>query len=73
MMSTCCSKHLEEWNKYIKKEGVKLVVNQNDMQCHLQKIQLNIFFKITDQNCYVHYNLFFPWIFRADMLIIVCY
>jgi hypothetical protein len=29
MMSTCCSKYVEEWNKYIKKECVKLVINQN--------------------------------------------
>jgi hypothetical protein len=29
MMSTYCSKHVEAWNKYIKKECVKLVINQN--------------------------------------------
>jgi hypothetical protein len=29
MMSTCCSKHVEAWNKYIKKGCVKLVTNQN--------------------------------------------
>jgi hypothetical protein len=29
MMSTCCSKHVEAWNKYIEKECVKLVINQN--------------------------------------------
>jgi hypothetical protein len=29
MMSTCCSKHVEAWNKYIKKVCVKLVINQN--------------------------------------------
>jgi hypothetical protein len=29
MMSTCCSKHVEVWNKYIKKECVELVINQN--------------------------------------------
>jgi hypothetical protein len=28
MMSTCCSKHVEAWNKYITKECVKLVINQ---------------------------------------------
>jgi hypothetical protein len=28
IMSTCCSKHVEAWNKYIKKECVKLVINQ---------------------------------------------
>jgi hypothetical protein len=30
MMSTCCSKHVEAWNKYIKKECVKLVINKKD-------------------------------------------
>jgi hypothetical protein len=29
MMSTCCSKHVEAWNKYINKECDKLVINQN--------------------------------------------
>jgi hypothetical protein len=29
MMSTCCSKHVEAWNKYVEKECVKLVINQN--------------------------------------------
>jgi hypothetical protein len=29
MMSTCCTKHVEARNKYIEKECVKLVVNQN--------------------------------------------
>jgi hypothetical protein len=29
MMSTRCSKHVEAWNKYIKKEWVMLVINQN--------------------------------------------
>jgi hypothetical protein len=29
MMSTYCSKHVEAWNKHIKKECVKLVINQN--------------------------------------------
>ena len=27
MMSTCCSKHVEAWNKYIEKESVKSVIN----------------------------------------------
>jgi hypothetical protein len=36
MMSTCCSKHVEAWNKYIKKEYVKLVINQNN-EPHLMK------------------------------------
>jgi hypothetical protein len=31
MMSTCCSIHVEAWNKYIKKECVKLVINQNNL------------------------------------------
>jgi hypothetical protein len=29
MMSTCCSKHVQVWNKYSEKECVKLVINQN--------------------------------------------
>jgi hypothetical protein len=29
MMSTCCSKHVEAWNKYVDKECVKLIINQN--------------------------------------------
>jgi hypothetical protein len=29
MTSTCCSKHVKAWNKYIRKECVKLVINQN--------------------------------------------
>jgi hypothetical protein len=29
VMSTCCSKPVEAWNKYIEKECVKLVINQN--------------------------------------------
>jgi hypothetical protein len=28
MMSSCCSKHVKAWNKYIEKECVKLVINQ---------------------------------------------
>jgi hypothetical protein len=28
MMSTCCSKHVEAYNKYIKKECIKLVITQ---------------------------------------------
>jgi hypothetical protein len=30
-MNTCCSKHVEAWNKYIKKECVKLVINQKKL------------------------------------------
>jgi hypothetical protein len=37
MMSTCCSKHVEAWNKYIKKESVKLVINQNYVKMHGQQ------------------------------------
>jgi hypothetical protein len=37
MMSTCCSKHVEAWNKYIKKECVKLVINQNYVKMHGQQ------------------------------------
>jgi hypothetical protein len=37
MMSTCCLKHVEAWNKYIKKEGVKLVINQNYVKMHGQQ------------------------------------
>ena len=29
MMSTCCSKHVETWNKHIEKEYIKLVIIQN--------------------------------------------
>jgi hypothetical protein len=37
MMSTCCSKHIEAWNKYIKKKCVKLVINQNYVKMHGQQ------------------------------------
>jgi hypothetical protein len=37
MMSTCCSKHVQAWNKYIKKECVKLVINQNYVKTHGQQ------------------------------------
>jgi hypothetical protein len=37
MMSTCCSKHVEAWNKYIKKECVKLVINKNYVKMHGQQ------------------------------------
>jgi hypothetical protein len=37
MMSTCCSKHVEARNKYIKKECVKLVINQNYVKMHGQQ------------------------------------
>ena len=37
MMSTCCSKHLEAWNKHIEKECIKLVVIQNYFEMHGQQ------------------------------------
>jgi hypothetical protein len=37
MMSTCYSKHVEAWNKYIEKECVKLAVNQNYVEIHGQQ------------------------------------
>jgi hypothetical protein len=37
IMSTCCSKHVEAWNKYIDKECVKLVINQNYVEMHGQQ------------------------------------
>jgi hypothetical protein len=37
MMSTCCSKHVEAWNKYIEKECVKLVIKQNYIEMHGQQ------------------------------------
>ena len=29
MMSACCSKHVEAWNKHIEKECIKLVIIPN--------------------------------------------
>jgi hypothetical protein len=37
MMSTCCSKHVEAWNKYINKDCVKLGINQNYVKMHGQQ------------------------------------
>jgi hypothetical protein len=37
MMSTRCSKHVEVWNKYIKKECIKLVINQNYVEMRGQQ------------------------------------
>jgi hypothetical protein len=37
MMSTFCSKHAEPWNKYIGKERVKVVINQNYVEMHGQQ------------------------------------
>jgi hypothetical protein len=42
MMSACCSKHVEAWNKYIKKECVKLIINQNYVKMHGQQNIKNI-------------------------------
>jgi uncharacterized protein with gpF-like domain len=44
MMSTRCSKHVEAWNKYIKKECVKLVINQNYVKMHGQQNIKNKFY-----------------------------
>ena len=44
MMSTCCSEHVEAWNKYIEKECVKLVISQKYVEMHgQQNIKLNEF------------------------------
>ena len=32
MMSTCCSKHVEAWNKHTEEECIKLVIIQNYLQ-----------------------------------------
>ena len=37
MISPCCSKHVEAWNKHIDKENVKLVINQNYIEMHGQQ------------------------------------
>jgi hypothetical protein len=42
MMSTCARKHVEARNKYIKKECVKLVINQNYVKMHGQQNIKNI-------------------------------
>jgi hypothetical protein len=74
MMSTCCSKHVEAWNKYIKKEGVKLVINQHYVKMHGQKNitfiiyrwirpgMRNVSDKICKENQNTHFvfNNFFP-------------
>jgi hypothetical protein len=46
MMSTCCSKHVGGWNKYIEKECVKLVINQNYVEMHGQQNISYIFVKV---------------------------
>jgi hypothetical protein len=50
MMSTCCSKHVEAWNKYIERECVKLVINQNYVKMHGQQ---NIKFFYTQSENFV--------------------
>jgi hypothetical protein len=52
MMSTCCSKHVEAWNKYIKKECVKLAINQNYVKMHGQ--QNTKFFKLLTKLSVIH-------------------
>ena len=37
MMSTCCSKHVEAWNKHVEKECIKLVINQNYVEVQGQQ------------------------------------
>ena len=37
MMSTCCPKHVEAWNKHIEKERIKLVINKNYVEMHGQQ------------------------------------
>jgi hypothetical protein len=55
MMSICCSKHVEAWNKYIKKERVKLVINQNHVKMHCQQnIKLLIYLTYI-----LYYSIFF--------------
>jgi hypothetical protein len=56
MMSTFCSKHVEAWNKYIKKECVKLVINQNYVKMHGQQNIKNEAFFLT-QNRWLIYTL----------------
>jgi hypothetical protein len=51
MMSTCCSKHVEACIKYIKKECVKLVINQNYVKMHGQQdIKKYVCLLVTSQN-----------------------
>ena len=48
MMSTCCSKHVEAWNKHNEKECVKFAINQNYVEMHGQqniKNKISIFFR----------------------------
>jgi hypothetical protein len=37
MTNTCCSKHVEAWNKHIEKKCVKFVINKNYVELHGQQ------------------------------------
>jgi hypothetical protein len=50
MMSTCCSKHVEAWNKYIKKECAKLVINQKK-ECYFAVIFYVFLYRVFWYNC----------------------
>jgi hypothetical protein len=72
MMSTCCSKHVEAWNKYIKKECVKLVINQSKLQTYLNVIlKLFLVFKadVLDEVFHLNSacNLKFPVLFTCQL------
>jgi hypothetical protein len=60
MMSTCCSKNVEAWNKYIKKERVKLVVNQKKNKGTLHEDQ------------FIHFWSYFTQICRESQNAILC-
>jgi hypothetical protein len=49
MMSTCCLKHVQAWNKCIEKECVKLVINQNYVEMHGRQNINNIYIYIWKQ------------------------
>jgi hypothetical protein len=60
MMSTCSSKHVVAWNKYIKKECVKLAINQNAI---LMLLKTNFYSEVSSaalffQLCKNNYNYF---------------
>jgi hypothetical protein len=57
MMSTCCSKHVEAWNKYSKKECVKLVVNQNYVKMNgQQNMKIVVFEFVVDQSSKISFR-----------------
>jgi hypothetical protein len=70
MMSTCCSKHVEAWNKYIKKECVKLVINQSEevsvfvviSRCILLRMR-NILDNIVEKK----HKIYFPELFPQNL------